>query len=1589
MLVRLFCTVLGLFSVTFVFSQVAEPTIATCEGTQRICLDASRYDLCVKITVNPGLPAPIDYFMIDWGDGEQTRVEGTENPADQNHEYDLTEFFGTCSNDIQYDVFLETFLTDGTPLNNAFRLTFVNPPIASFDYTQTVCVGTETCFDDTSCPEDGLEIVTWDYGDGTSNLDACHTYTSAQSFPVTLSVRNMCGEDNITQNINVIDPPVAAATPVSGIIANTSAPYLVCLGDNDPIILDAEASENAIFYDWEANTSSGVNWLSDRINSRDTLRFTQAGNYEITLTVNNACDQPDEVTLNFEVIDAATLELLEQDDACEMLSYTPAPFIEEATYTLNGEVVNNFPLTLAPGNYSVEATLSNRCGEQVAFDDFAVSELRTVEITTPDTTVCSGSAPIAITLSASDSIGACFANGVELLDCTFRPAEATESSYTITYEGVCLESNSVQIEVVQTGSLSIDLPGNTFCIEAEPFSITPNFEGGEWLGQGFADETSSTYNPALAGVGMDTITYQYDFDTGVGETCSGTATAIVEIFPALTVDFEQIECAGNTVTFDTLNTSVPFSTILYEFGDGASSNLVTPTHTYDTPGAYTVTVTLSQNGGCTAIQMEEITVEPPPTAGFTTNYDDPPCSELLVNIQDQSAGTNRSYFWNFGNGETSEEENPEAVRYQAVGRDTTYTLTLEVRNGCSSDIFSEEIFVKAGPNPYFELDKNLHCSGEEVAFQRIRANADSLSDFWNWNFGDGTTFDGNSPPPHIYEIEGQDTFMVSLTVGNECDTISFERETIVVPSDVTAFMNIDKTIGCSGEDFRFINASGVPGADFFLPDGNSFQQDTLLQSFSTPQDTSLSVMMRVYGCGYDDTTMTIQVRAMPELSLNVPLEACSDDSIEITTTSDVGGRIIYFGDGDSTLQSITEYRYDSAGVYTITAVAESSLGCTTSQMVDIHIKPSPAAAIQVNTEPLCAQNRITFEDVSTGTIDIWQWAFGDSNVSSGNRMVQHEYVESGEYLVSLQVVDENGCSSSIETIIAVRPLPEMIASTAIPDACESRVQFSTSTEATSFLWRFGDGNTSVLTNPLHTYAVVDAYTATLIAERNGCLDSLNLDVLLPEIPVLRVAYSQMDACAPSSVDFDASNSQNVEDWLWDFGDNTTSFDPTQTHTFVTPGNYEVRLEVTRGDCTLDTSLQILVGDTLLAEITAVQNVECFGESTGRILATVNSGNAPYSYTWSNGLNTNPATGLGAGIYQLTITDNLGCQLELERNVNQPSLPLTHSIVQITPVSCYEDTDGAVEIAASGGTAPYRYRWPNGSSRRELEGLSAGDYVVTITDASDCLREETITIEEPAPLVIQFDTAPICYGEVGDFMVLPIGGTPPYRISRSPDFEEVGDFYDDLPAGEYEVFVVDENDCTESAAVEITELPDWTLEFTPSSFFILKGDSVRLRPYLSITPADLEWQPSEGIRSPDKAESWAVPLDTVTYQLTAFDQFGCTQTDAVTIFVKDTVAVYIPNAFTPGGEHKFGDGVNDYFTAYSHFPAAKRIKSFIIAHKSGQILFEKTNVPLNEEEEGWDGRFEGETLPPDEYAYRIVVEYIDGEEQFKGKVRLIR
>ncbi|MCP4123056.1 MAG: T9SS type A sorting domain-containing protein [Bacteroidetes bacterium] len=259
-------------------------------------------------------------------------------------------------------------------------------------------------------------------------------------------------------------------------------------------------------------------------------------------------------------------------------------------------------------------------------------------------------------------------------------------------------------------------------------------------------------------------------------------------------------------------------------------------------------------------------------------------------------------------------------------------------------------------------------------------------------------------------------------------------------------------------------------------------------------------------------------------------------------------------------------------------------------------------------------------------------------------------------------------------------------------------------------------------------------------------------------------------------------------YLW--SDGTATLD----HSALTAGAHQLTVTDANGCETLSTIYVIQEPATISITSVVVTDALCNGEATGAIDIEVTGGTPPYTYLWDNSEATEDISGLIAGDYSVTITDAADCTFESTVTVGEPEA-MDLSAVSVTDASCNGGDDGAIDITVTGGTPPYTYSWDNGDDTQDIDGLTAGDYSGTITDANGCTFSGTITVGEPDELTITtaLVTDISCNGNSdGSIDIEVAGGTPPYTYSWSN--EATTQDLEDLGLGVYVVNITDANGC---------------------------------------------------------------------------------------------------------------------------------------------------------------------------------------------------
>lgn len=260
-------------------------------------------------------------------------------------------------------------------------------------------------------------------------------------------------------------------------------------------------------------------------------------------------------------------------------------------------------------------------------------------------------------------------------------------------------------------------------------------------------------------------------------------------------------------------------------------------------------------------------------------------------------------------------------------------------------------------------------------------------------------------------------------------------------------------------------------------------------------------------------------------------------------------------------------------------------------------------------------------------------------------------------------------------------------------------------------------------------------------------------------------------------------------------------------TGLTAGTYSVTVTDNTGCVTVQSASISQPATALGSTTTSIASVACFGGSTGSFTVAASGGTAPYTFNRGTGAQSTGAfTGLAAGSYNVTITDNNSCTTTRSVTITQPVNAVTSSLGSLTNVSCSGGSNGSLTVNGSGGTAPYTYNRGTGSqSTGTFTGLMAGTYTVTVTDNAGCQTTRSATITQPSAITtsISSQTNITGCGNTGAFTIAATGGTPTYTFNRGTGAQASGSFTG-LVAGTYNVSVTDAAGCVSIRPVTLTQ-----------------------------------------------------------------------------------------------------------------------------------------------------------------------------------------
>ena len=755
------------------------------------------------------------------------------------------------------------------------------------------------------------------------------------------------------------------------------------------------------------------------------------------------------------------------------------------------------------------------------------------------------------------------------------------SSFTINDSGQCLNNNSylfTNTSKIAWGNLSYN-----------------------WT---LGDGNGSISNSTLLHSYLKDTTYSIKLTVTSSMGCldSIRRLVIVHSMPKLSFTIaDSLQCLrGNKFDFTNASRIAKGSmAFTWNFGDASTSLLSSPSHNYSNFGTFDIQLRASSNFGCLDSVNQRLTVYPMPFLKPVSNAAGACINNQSFQFFDSStiATGTISRKWNFGDSTMSNLQNP--LKTFALAQVYKVWLFQYSDMGCF-DSASVDINIFPKPLPSFSANDTDQClNGNNFIFRNTSSIA-SGSINSTWFFGDGSS-STNFMGFHSYAAPGNYNVSIVSQSNNGC-VDSFVRTVVVHPMPVVTFTTNLNEQCLQGNKFIFTNNSSISigSLNHFWSFGDTGASKSVSPNYVYPKIGSYMVWLKSvskFGC-IDSSSDFVIVNPMPvsNFSINDTTQCLNSQNFVFKDSSTIAFGVLSrrwtFDDTTNSVLFQVSKTFKQDTIHIIKLVQSSNRGCMDSvtKLIEVYSKPIPVFSIN-DTDQCLKQNNFVFNNSSTikkGKLS-YRWKFGDNSFSTLTSPARR-YFAVGNYVVTLIDTSNMGCVDSMKKSIRVDAMP--LVSFAVNDTgqCINNQNFvftnnsSITIGTLQYLWKFGDGNSSVLNNPVIKYSKDSVYRVLLTATSNkGCKDSVAkiMDVY-PKPMILFSVNDSIQCLFLNSYYFENKSVIKYGSFTntWNFGD--ASFDNTLdgNHKYVSHGDYKVVLEAVSNLGCVDSASKIITVGTM-------------------------------------------------------------------------------------------------------------------------------------------------------------------------------------------------------------------------------------------------------------------------------------------------------------------------------------------------------------------------------------------------------------------------
>ncbi|MEI2760272.1 MAG: PKD domain-containing protein [Bacteroidia bacterium] len=1171
----------------------------------------------------------------------------------------------------------------------------------------------------------------------------------------------------------ITEPSVLIVSPI---ISNTT-----CTSANGSIVLNASGGTSPYSY----SINSGANFQS-----QNNFNAIAAGNYTVVITDDNGCTVSQPVA----VIDAPAPNISNvqktdiscngsSDGAFQILTNGgTAPLQYSSDNGLNYQALNNFS-NLPAGNYNVIVQDANGCTVTTSIQLIQPSAIVLNQSATPST--C-GNNDGTVTVTTSGGTGIfnfSIDNGL-----TYQSSNVFNQlfagNYTVTVQDANGCTNTIAVAVNNLSAPSIQTVTQTdiTCNGANNGTITLSANGGTGaLSYSINNGTSYQASPVFQSLAPGN--YNVVVQDGNGCTVTSTATIAEPLAIQINVTTTNTTCGNNNGTIDVLANGGTGS--LTYSNDGGSINQASGHFGNVSAGTYQIVVT--DGNGCTSTSQIIVTDAPSPVIANT------PLVQISCNglsdgaITINTLGGLAPLQFSIDNGINSQPSglfgNLSPGNYQILVTDA---------NGCTattSAVLVQPLGIMANAATI-----NANCGTADGA---ITIAASGGSGALQFSIDNGVSFQSASS----FGFLTAGNYSVIIRDANGCtNTVTATVSNNSAPS-ISAVSATDITCFGAGNGVISVSANGGSGTlQYSIDNGATFQTSQIFNNVVAGNYTV--VVQDAGGCTVTDV-VSVTEPSMLNMSNTTSGSTCGILNGQINISANGGTAPFQFSiDSGVTFQSTATFSGLTSGTYQLQV--QDANGCVINTTTQVANAPSPQINQVTHTDLTCfgSQNGTISIASSGGASPVMYSVDGGVQFQAG---AVFSNLNAGSYQILIQ--DVNGCTAT-SSVVVTEPSAIAVTSVSTDATCgNSNGTLAVNTIGGSGILTYSiDSGLNFQSGSLFQNLLAGSYNL-VVQDANGCTSSAIALVSNASAPVINAAPVTNVSCNgynDGSIVIQASGGLGTLTYSINGG--VTSF-PGGIFNNLIAGSYNIIVTDSTG-CSVTAVANISQPSAILSS-TSVVNAIC-GSNNGAITITASGGVGTLQYSINNGgifQAVNIFNNLGAGNYQVVVSDANGCTIGAVASISNANAPVIQS-TNVTHVSCFGGNNGAIVINANGGTGVLQYSINNVvtySLNNTYTNLQTGSYSIQVIDAAGCIATSNVVITEPDELLFNTTSTPATCGNAnGQLTFNAIGGTAPlqYSMNNGSSFQS-GVSFSGLTAANYSVVIQDANGCSSSAVATIT------------------------------------------------------------------------------------------------------------------------------------------------------------------------------------------